>query len=177
MVWESGRSLWVIVYDNYWQKFWNFTCTRLAAGAWMEKITFWQLGPGQNLNRGCDTIIQSNKTFSSRLFNAVEISGLIAFSEKDLSVTEEIQYDWKIRYEPVRTSLQLRSMQQTSSRCCKRLIVWNFQHWKQYLWPHRGLKKISKSSIPQTKMKCLAVTSWQLSITFAFFLIFIWNRI
>ena len=58
-----------------------FTWTRLAAGVWMEKITFWQFGPGQNLNLGCDTIIQSNKTFSSRLFNAVEISGLIAFSE------------------------------------------------------------------------------------------------
>ena len=55
----------------------------------MEKITFWQLGPGQNRNRGCDTIIQSNKTFSSRLFNAVEISGLIAFSKKRF----EIRYD------------------------------------------------------------------------------------
>ena len=59
-----------------------FTWTRLAAGVWMEKITFWQFGPGQNLNLGWDTIIQSNKTFSRRLFKAVEISGLIAFSKR-----------------------------------------------------------------------------------------------
>ena len=94
----------------------------------MENITFWQLGPGQNRNRGCDTIMQSNKTFSSRLFNAVEISGLIAFSKNYLSVIKDIRtvsYGKmeKKMYEPVRTSLQLRSMQQTSSRCCKRLIV------------------------------------------------------
>ena len=57
----------------------------------MEKITFWQLGPGQNRNRGCDTIMQSNKTFSSRLFNAVEISGLIAFSKNYLSVIKDIR--------------------------------------------------------------------------------------
>ena len=57
----------------------------------MENITFWQLGPGQNRNRGCDTIMQSNKTFSRRLFNAVEISGLIAFSKNYLSVIKDIR--------------------------------------------------------------------------------------
>ena len=73
-----------------------FTWTRLAAGVWMEKITFWQFGPGQNLNLGCDTIIQSNKTFSRRLFKAVEISGLIAFSKSQhlcyQSSTDHIAY-------------------------------------------------------------------------------------
>lgn len=157
------------------QNFGNFTCTRLAAGIWMEKITFWQFGPGQNRNRGCDTIIQSNKTFSSRLFNAVDISGLIAFSKNHHQCYQRVN--------EIKVGTNRLERVCNYDPCNKHRVVvegdllYEISNIENSICDHiEDSRNYQNRPFHKLKSNSTLISSLE-SVTFTFFLVFIWNRI